>query len=165
MACRLARPGISAMRLTAYTDYTLRTLMYLAVNTSRLATIAEVARTYRISETHLMKVVHQLGVAGDIETLRGRNGGLRLARPAEAINLGSVVRRTEEDMDLVACFDGLATCAISEICVLQAVLHEALAAFLGVLDRFTLADLVAPRAQLAILLGVAAHPQQPGPAR
>jgi Rrf2 family nitric oxide-sensitive transcriptional repressor len=142
------------MRLTAYTDYTLRTLMYLAVNADRLATIAEIARTYRISETHLMKVVHQLGVAGDIETIRGRNGGLRLGRPASAINLGSVVRRTEEDMDLVACFDGSATCAISEICVLQAVLHEALGAFLAVLDRFTLADLVAPRANLARLLGI-----------
>jgi Rrf2 family transcriptional regulator, nitric oxide-sensitive transcriptional repressor len=152
------------MRLTAYTDYTLRTLMYLAVNTSRLATIAEIARTYRVSETHLMKVVHQLGMAGDIATIRGRNGGLRLARPADAIILGSVVRRTEEDMDLVACFDGSASCAISEICVLQTVLHEALAAFLAVLDRFTLADLVAPRAQLAILLGVPAHSQRPGPA-
>lgn len=142
------------MRLTAYTDYTLRTLMYLAVNTDRLATIAEIARIYRISETHLMKVVHQLGVAGDIETIRGRNGGLRLARPATAISLGTVVRRTEEDMDLVACFDGSANCAISEICVLQTVLHEALGAFLAVLDRFTLDDLVAPRANLARLLGI-----------
>jgi len=144
------------MRLTAYTDYTLRTLMYLAVNDARPATIAEIARTYRISETHLMKVAHQLGIAGDIETIRGRNGGLRLGRPADAINLGTVVRRTEEDMDLVACFDGSATCAISEICLLQAVLHEALAAFLAVLDRFTLADLIAPRAQLATLLGIGA---------
>lgn len=142
------------MRLTAYTDYTLRTLMYLTVNTDRLATIAEIARIYRISETHLMKVVHQLGVAGDIETIRGRNGGLRLARPATAISLGTVVRRTEEDMDLVACFDGSANCAISEICVLQTVLHEALGAFLAVLDRFTLDDLVAPRANLARLLGI-----------
>jgi Rrf2 family nitric oxide-sensitive transcriptional repressor len=144
------------MRLTAYTDYTLRTLMYLAVNAGRVATIAEIARTYRISETHLMKVVHQLGMAGDIATIRGRNGGLRLGRAADAINLGTVVRRTEEDMDLVACFDNPATCAISEICVLQAVLHEALGAFLGVLDRFTLTDLVAPRAGLATLLGVGA---------
>lgn len=148
------------MRLTAYTDYTLRTLMYLAVNAGKLATIAEIARTYRISETHLMKVVHQLGMAGDIQTIRGRNGGLRLGRPAAAINLGTVVRRTEEDMDLVACFDGSATCTISEICVLQAVLHEALAAFLAVLDRFTLADLIAPRAQLATLLGIGAPPER-----
>ena len=144
------------MRLTAYTDFTLRTLMYLAVNTGRLATIADIARTYRISEAHLMKVVHQLGVAGEIETIRGRNGGLRLGRPADTINLGTVVRRTEEDMDLVACFGGSAACAISEICVLQTVLHEALAAFLAVLDRFTLADLTAPRTRLATTLGIAA---------
>ncbi len=142
------------MRLSTYTDYTLRTLMYLAVNAGRRTTIAELARTWRISEAHLMKIVHQLGVAGDVETIRGRNGGLRLGRPAAAINLGTVVRRTEVDMDLVACFDGGATCAISEVCVLQAVLHEALEAFLAVLDRTTLADLVAPRARLAALLGL-----------
>ena len=151
------------MRLSTYTDYTLRTLMYLAVNSGRHATIAEIARTYAISETHLMKIVHQLGVAGDIETIRGRNGGMRLGKSAASINLGTVVRRTEVDMDLVACFDGAATCAISEACVLQSVLHEALAAFLGVLDRYTLADLVAPRAKLAALLGVGrAEPRMAG---
>jgi Rrf2 family nitric oxide-sensitive transcriptional repressor len=101
-----------------------------------------------------MKVVHQLGMAGDIETVRGRNGGLRLARSAASINLGSVVRRTEEDMDLVACFETPAACAISEACVLQTILREALAAFLAVLDRYTLADLIAPRTRLAALLGV-----------
>jgi Rrf2 family nitric oxide-sensitive transcriptional repressor len=142
------------MRLTAYTDYTLRTLMYLAVNDGRHATIAEIAGTYRISETHLMKVVHHLGVAGDIETTRGRNGGIRLANPPASINLGTIVRRTEMDMELVACFESAGTCAISEACVLQAVLREALAAFLGVLDGYTLADLVAPRERLAMLLGM-----------
>ena len=101
-----------------------------------------------------MKIAHQLGVAGDIETTRGRNGGLRLRGPAVGINLGTVVRRTETDMDLVACFDLAASCAISDACVLQSVLHEALAAFLGVLDRYTLADLVAPRAKLADLLRI-----------
>jgi Rrf2 family transcriptional regulator, nitric oxide-sensitive transcriptional repressor len=128
--------------------------MYLALDTGRHATIAEIARTWRIPESHLMKIVHRLGVAGDIETIRGRNGGLRLGKPAASINLGTVVRRTEVDMDLVACFDGASTCAISEACVLQAVLHEALTAFLTVLDRYTLADLVAPRAKLATLLGI-----------
>jgi len=159
-----ARPaGISSMRLTSYTDYTLRTLMYLALNSGRQATIADIAETYRISGTHLMKIVHQLGVAGDIETIRGRNGGLRLRRPAADINLGSVVRRTEVDMELVACFGGGTTCAISEACVLQSVLHEALAAFLAVLDRYTLADLVAPRTRLAALLGIgAAEPRITG---
>jgi Rrf2 family nitric oxide-sensitive transcriptional repressor len=141
------------MRLSTYTDYTLRTLMYLAVNAGRHATIADIARTYHISETHLMKIVHQLGVAGDIETIRGRNGGVRLGKPAAGINLGTVVRRTEVDMELVECFDGAATCAISEACVLQGVLREALAAFLSVLDRHTLADLAAPRAKLTALLG------------
>lgn len=147
------------MRLSTYTDYTLRTLMYLAVNADRQATIAEIARTWSISETHLMKIVHQLGVAGDIETIRGRNGGLRLRKPAAGINLGTVVRRTEVDMHLVTCFDDAASCAISEDCVLQAVLHEALTAFLAVLDRYTLADLVAPRAKLAALLGI--EPAEP----
>jgi Rrf2 family transcriptional regulator, nitric oxide-sensitive transcriptional repressor len=144
------------MRLTAYTDYTLRTLMYLAVNTDGHATIAEIAQIYRISETHLMKIVHQLGVAGDIETTRGRNGGIRLGKPAASINLGTVVRRTEPDMDLVACFGDVDTCAIGEACVLQTALHQALAAFLAVLDRYTLADLVAPRQKLATLLGLVA---------
>ncbi len=142
------------MRLTTYTDYTLRTLMYLAVDPACHATIAEIAAAYRISEAHLMKVVHQLGLAGDIETLRGRNGGIRLARPAEEINLGALVRRTETDMALVSCFGG--TCAISAGCVLSTALQEALAAFLAVLDRYTLADLVAPRHRLAPLLGLPA---------
>ena len=143
------------MQLTAYTDYTLRTLMYLAVNADRSTTIGEIARTYRISENHLTKIVHQLGVAGDIETIRGRNGGIRLGKPAASINLGAVVRRTEPDMALVACFDDAETCAIGQACVLRSALHQALAAFLTVLDRYTLADLVAPRRRLAVLLGIA----------
>ncbi len=142
------------MRLTSYTDYTLRTLMYLAVNDGRPATIADIARAYRISETHLMKVVHQLGIAGDIETIRGRNGGLRLGKPAANINLGTVVRRTEVDMDLVACFEGARSCVIGEACVLRTALHEALAAFLSVLDRYSLVDLAGPRNQLTGLLGI-----------
>jgi Rrf2 family transcriptional regulator, nitric oxide-sensitive transcriptional repressor len=143
------------MKLTAYTDYTLRTLMYLAVNGGRTTTIAEVANSYRMSEAHLTKIVHQLGVAGDIETTRGRNGGIRLARSAADINLGAVVRRTEVDMDLVPCFGDTETCAIGSACLLKGILDEALAQFLTVLDRYTLADLATPRQQLSILLGVA----------
>lgn len=142
------------MRLTAYTDYSLRTLIYLATNPARQATIADIARAYRISEAHLTKVVHQLGIAGDIETVRGKGGGVRLKRAAEDINLGAVVRRTEPDLALVACFEGDDACAIGEACVLQSALHEALAAFLAVLDRYTLADLVAPRRKLTVLLGI-----------
>jgi len=142
------------MRLTAYTDYTLRTLMYLSVNANRHATIAEIARAWRISETHLMKIVHQLGVAGDIETIRGRKGGIRLAKPPASINLGAVVRRTESDLALVPCFEDGGSCRIDEVCRLSGVLREALAAFLAVLDRYTLADLVTPRLDLAMLLDI-----------
>ena len=140
------------MRLTAYTDYALRTLMYLAVRPERAATIAEIAATYAISEAHLTKIVHQLGLSGEIATTRGRGGGLRLGKPAETINLGLLVRRTEPDMALVACFGGAGGCAIDGACALSGALREALDAFLAVLDRYSLADLVAPRQRLAALL-------------
>ncbi|MEI7713543.1 MAG: Rrf2 family transcriptional regulator [Rhodospirillales bacterium] len=140
------------MRLTAYTDYTLRTLMYLAVQPEQAATIAGIAATYGISEAHLTKIVHQLGLSGEVATTRGRGGGLRLGKPAEAINLGAVVRRTEPDMDLVPCFGDSGGCAIDEACVLSGVLRAALDAFLAVLDRYSLADLVAPRRHLSALL-------------
>lgn len=143
------------MRLTTYTDYTLRTLMFLAVNHDRSTTIADVARAYGVSEAHLMKVVHQLGQAGDIRTIRGKGGGIRLARSPKEINLGTVVRRTEPDMEMVACFGDAGGCAIGEACVLQDVLHQALDAFLSVLDRFTLADLIVHRTKLSDLLGIA----------
>jgi Rrf2 family transcriptional regulator, nitric oxide-sensitive transcriptional repressor len=135
------------MRLTAFTDYTLRTLICLAVRGQ--STIAEISSLYGISEAHLTKVIHQLGLAGDIETTRGRNGGLRLARSPEHISVGDVVRRTEE-LALVTCLDGGA-CLIAPACVLQAVLKEALAAFLAVLDRYTIADLVAVPALVGLL--------------
>jgi Rrf2 family nitric oxide-sensitive transcriptional repressor len=147
------------MRLTAYTDYTLRTLIYLALDPGRHATIAQIADAYRISEAHLTKVAHQLGVAGEIETVRGRNGGLRLKKPPEKINLGAVVRRTEPDLTLVPCFDAAGACVIGEACVLQHALRAALTAFLAVLDRTTLADLVAPRRRLAAKLGLAPPPR------
>ena len=142
------------MRLTGFTDYTLRTLMYLALQPDRLVTIADIADAYNISANHLMKVVHQLSVAGDIVTTRGRHGGLRLARPPSDINIGAVVRRTEPDMALVACFESDHNCPIDSCCVLQRVMRDALAAFVAVLDRYTLADLVAPRLALAELLGL-----------
>ncbi len=147
------------MRLTTYTDYTLRTLIYLALDPRRHATIAQIADTYGISEAHLTKVAHQLGVAGEIETVRGRNGGLRLKKPPGDINLGAVVRRTEPDLALVPCFDAPGACVIGQTCVLQHALHAALAAFLAVLDRTTLADLVAPRRRLAAKLGIAPAPR------
>ena len=143
------------MRLTVYTDYALRLLMYLAVKDDGLATIAEVAKSYGISRNHLMKVAYQLGQAGYVDTVRGRGGGLRLAAPVETINLGEVVRRTEPDMAVVACLNPVdAPCAIKSCCVLRRALAQANAAFLDVLDGYSLADLVKPRAPLRGLLAI-----------
>lgn len=143
------------MRLTIYTDYSLRLLMYLAVKDDGLATIAEVAKSYDISKNHLMKVAHQLGVAGYIETVRGRSGGLRLAKPPKQINLGEVVRRTEPDMAIVPCFKPVDTfCAIQPSCVLKGALHRAHTAFVNVLDEYSLSDLAQPRTSLQALLSI-----------
>ncbi|MBL6455829.1 Rrf2 family transcriptional regulator [Belnapia sp. T6] len=133
------------MRLTLYTDYALRTLIYLGLRSDRRVSIREVAAAHRISENHLVKVVHQLGRGGFVETTRGKGGGLRLARAPETIRIGDVVRFTEEDMALVACFEGAegSGCALVNACRLQSLLGEALGAFLAVLDRHTLADLLA----------------------
>jgi Rrf2 family nitric oxide-sensitive transcriptional repressor len=135
------------MRLTTFSDYSLRTLIYLAVKNQ--STIVEISRLYGISESHLNKVIHQLGVAGDIETIRGRGGGIRLARPPGTINVGAVVRRTE-DLALVTCLEGGA-CLISPACMLQMALKQALAAFLAVLDRYTIADLASSPALVRLL--------------
>jgi Rrf2 family transcriptional regulator, nitric oxide-sensitive transcriptional repressor len=142
------------MRLTTFTDYTLRTLIYLALRPDRLVTIADIAGAYDISANHLTKVVHQLAIAGDVATTRGVGGGLRLARQPDAINIGAVVRRTEPDMELVPCLGDGERCAIEKACVLQHALDAALHAFLEVLDGYTLADLVAPRRKLARMLGL-----------
>lgn len=158
------------MRLTVYTDFALRVLMYVALHPERLPTIAEIASSYGISRNHLMKVVYELGLAGYVETVRGKNGGLRLARQPADIVLGEVVRRTEPDMDLVPCFDlGRAACVITPACTLRRALHEARAAFLKVLDGYTLADLIENRSVLSALLaqGLAASveaPASPSPA-
>jgi len=145
------------LRFTVYTDYALRLLMYLALKEDGLATIAEVAESYDISKNHLMKVAHQLGVAGYVVTVRGRHGGLRLAAPADAIVLGEIVRHTEPDMALVPCLDPVnAHCAISECCVLPNALEKARLAFLEVLDHYTLNDLVKRRTPLRTLLSIAA---------
>lgn len=145
------------MRLTVYTDYSLRVLMFLAIKADGLATIAEIAGTYRISKNHLMKVAHQLGVAGYVETVRGKGGGLRLAQRPRDIVLGEVVRQTEPDMTLVPCFDPTdGHCMIFRGCALRDVLGEARDAFLAVLDRCTLADLIDAPAPLRKLLSLGA---------
>ena len=143
------------MRLTLYSDYALRVLMYLAVKEDGLATIDEIAKSYSISRNHLMKVVHQLGVAGYIETVRGRGGGLRLAKQVEAIGLGEVVRYTEPDMAIASCFKPVdAACAIRQCCVLRRALEKAHDAFVEVLDAYTLSDLVRPRGRMLGMLGL-----------
>jgi Rrf2 family nitric oxide-sensitive transcriptional repressor len=141
------------MRLTVYTDYSLRVLMYVALHPERRVTIAEIAGSYGISRNHVMKVVYELGVAGYLETVRGQSGGLRLARPPADIVLGEVVRRTEPDIAIVPCFDPVnAACVISPACKLRRALHEARSAFLEVLDGYTLADLAENRETLSALL-------------
>lgn len=141
------------MRLTVYTDYSLRVLMYVAVKPDPLPTIGAIAQSYGISRNHLMKVVYELGLAGYLDTVRGKHGGLRLARPAQDIVLGEVVRRTEPDMALAPCLGaGDSSCVITPGCKLRRALHEARTAFLKVLDGYTLADLVENRQMLAMLL-------------
>ena len=138
------------MRLTRYTDYAMRVLLYVgAQDEARLCPISEIARAYDISQNHLMKVVNDLVNAGYLESVRGRFGGIRLARPAAEINVGTVVRHTEEGFDLVDC----GSCIIAPACGLTGALAEALTAFLKVLDGYSLADLSAQRANLAALFG------------
>jgi Rrf2 family nitric oxide-sensitive transcriptional repressor len=142
------------MRLTEHTDYALRTLIYLGVRADRLTPVGEVAEAYGLSKNHLLKVANQLAAAGYVQTVRGNGGGLRLAQPAEAINIGAVVRSTETDMNLAPCFCEGGGCRIESGCLLRATLNVALRAFLAELDRTTLADLIRPRPLLQRLLGL-----------
>lgn len=129
------------VKLTRYSDYALRVLMHLAARPDRLASIGEIARTYRISHNHLMKVVHDLRKAEFVSAVRGRSGGIRLARAPAQITVGEVIRHTEGGFGLVDC----GSCVIASACALTGALHEALRAFMAVLDGYTLADLVEER--------------------
>jgi Rrf2 family nitric oxide-sensitive transcriptional repressor len=133
------------MRLTRYTDYSLRVLIYLGLQPDRLSSIHEIADAYDISESHLMKVVQALGHLGYVTTFRGRGGGIELAKPPEQKRIGEVVRCTEDDLALVECFVESSGCRIEGPCRLRHVLREAIEAFLSVLDRYTLADLLQPK--------------------
>jgi len=148
------------MRLTVYTDYSLRVLIYLAVKPERLSTIDEVADAYGIARNHLTKVVHQLGLAGYVTTVRGKGGGFRLARPPAEINVGAVVRTSETDLALVPCFAPICgPCPIIPACGLKGLIHQAVQAFMAVLDGSTLADLVRQPEALRSLLQLTAIPQ------
>lgn len=135
------------MRLTQWTDYTLRVLMYCAASKDRSepVTITEIAESHGISRSHLTKIVQQLAARGWLETTRGRGGGMRLAVPAKNLCLGTVVRATETDFAVVECFEpSLNQCRMNQNCQLKGVLNQATQSFLAVLDGTTLADLVAP---------------------
>lgn len=142
------------MYLTRHSDYTMRLLIYLAVQPGGVATIREVAGHYAISRNHLMKVANRAVQAGYLQAVRGRAGGLRLAKPAHQIRVGDVLRATE-DWAIAECFDPASnTCPITGGCGLRPVLKEALDAYLAVLDRYTLADLVRKRRLLVQILGL-----------
>jgi Rrf2 family nitric oxide-sensitive transcriptional repressor len=136
------------MRLTYLSDFSLRVLMYAGAMPRRLVTIQEIAQAYGISENHLMKVVHGLSRLGYIETVRGRGGGIRLARPAAEITVGSVIRAMEDDFALVECFRTNNACPITPVCRLRRALEQALGAYFEVLDNWTLAELVAKPAAI-----------------
>ena len=143
-----------SMHLTVFSDYTLRVLMYLALDRTRLATIPQIAAAYGISENHLMKVVHQLARAGVVESVRGKGGGIRLALAPEEIRLGEVIRGSEGDAPIVVCLSGDAhACRITSSCRLKGILVDAFDTLYAALDEHTLADLVEkPRALTQTLI-------------
>jgi Rrf2 family transcriptional regulator, nitric oxide-sensitive transcriptional repressor len=140
------------MRLTLHTDFALRVLIQVGLNDGRLTTISDIAESFSISKHHLMKVVNDLSRKGYLDTVRGRGGGIRLTRKPSAINIGQVVRQTEDRLDVIACLDQTGYCRIERACVLRGVVREATDAFLAVLDAHTLADLIKPRRSLSALL-------------
>lgn len=141
------------MKLTAFTDYSLRVLIYLAAEPDRRATISEISSAFDVSEHHLTKVVHFLGKSGWIDTVRGKGGGMMLAKPAREIGVGRVIRDTEGAALPAECFSASASdCAIIGCCQLKDVLAEAVRAFYGALDRYTLADITRNKAALSSIL-------------
>jgi Rrf2 family nitric oxide-sensitive transcriptional repressor len=143
------------VRLTQFSNFAIRVLMYAALKGARPSAVPEMARAYGVSYDHLKKAAAELCRLGYLETVRGRAGGFRLAQPPDAIRIGAVVRRTEREVVLVECFDPATnSCPLIRACQLRVALQEALAAFFAVLDRYTLADLVRDPAQLAPLLGL-----------
>ncbi|MCH8551107.1 MAG: Rrf2 family transcriptional regulator [Natronospirillum sp.] len=161
------------MQLTRFTDYALRTLIYLALRDGERSTIAEISETYDISRNHLMKVANRLVTKGYVSGIRGKNGGLCLAQPPEDIVLGRLIRDMEPDMNLTECFHDQCECRIQHACSMTGVLNEALRAFLAVLDGYTLRDIMHNEQQLARLLAIravtsedaiiASVPGEPGP--
>ena len=145
---------VNEVRLTLYTDYSLRVLIFLgARSVDERSTVQEISNSFNISKNHLTKVVHELGKAGYIETIRGRGGGIRLKIRPEHINVGSVVRQTEDDFQLVECFNQNSNqCVLAPACRLKGVLQEALQAYFSVLDRYTIEDFIENKDEIGMLL-------------
>jgi Rrf2 family nitric oxide-sensitive transcriptional repressor len=139
------------MQITRYTDYGIRVLTYCALRRGVLVTTQEIADRHGISGNHLVKVVQEVSRLGYVEAIRGKGGGIRLARPPDTINLGDLVRQLE-DLELVECFEAGNACRITPACRLKGILGEALTAFIGVLSSYTLAEVVAAPDEMARLL-------------
>jgi Rrf2 family transcriptional regulator, nitric oxide-sensitive transcriptional repressor len=149
------------MRLTLHTDYALRVLIQVAIADGKLITINDISESFDISKHHLMKVVNDLSQKGYLDTVRGRGGGIRLRRPPRDINIGQVVRDTEDRLDVIGCLGQRGYCRIERACVLRGVLRDATDAFLEILDAHTLADLVRPQRALSSLLLLDQHEARP----
>ena len=139
------------MRLTLHTDYALRVLIHVAIADGKLITISDIAESFDISKQHLMKVVSDLSQKGYLDTVRGRGGGIRLHRPPRDINIGQVVREIE-DGNVIGCLAARGYCPIERVCVLRNALRDATQAFFGVLDTYSLADLIRPKKALSSIL-------------
>ncbi len=139
------------MKLTRYTDYAIRVMIYLGSHDAKICSIKEIADAYDISQNHLMKVVQDLAKSGFVESIRGRNGGIRLGQPPSSINLGHLLRHTEGLDDILEC----SVCPINTGCGMPSILHEATAAFLEVFDRYSVADMIARKEVLRALLAAA----------
>jgi Rrf2 family nitric oxide-sensitive transcriptional repressor len=141
------------MQLTQFTDYSLRTLIYIAIRDGKTCTIAEIAEAYNISKNHLMKVVHRLSQLGILKTLRGKGGGIVLNFPPEQINLGDLIQKLEPNFFIVECFDIVnGKCVIAPVCQLKQALHEACNSFIETLQKYTLQDVITNKTQLSKIL-------------
>ena len=155
---------VHSMRLTKQTNYAVRILMYCAANSGSLSRIPEIALAYDLSEAFLFKILRPITDHGYIQSVRGRKGGIRLARPAQEISLLDIVRITEDNFLMADCFDkGATNCPLVDACTLNTVWSEALAAFFTVLEKYTIADLVKPSPNINFLLGLEMPSELPGP--
>jgi Rrf2 family nitric oxide-sensitive transcriptional repressor len=148
------------MQLTSYSDYSLRVLIYLGLRRESVTTIADISRSYSISRNHIVKVVHHLSNLGFVRTIRGRHGGMTLARDPETINVADVIQKTEPNFSIVECFGDDGRCCIKEYCRLKGILEQACQGFFAVLGKYTLADLLENNEQLMLMFSNSEAPLQ-----